>query len=489
MALRTEREKGAHLLRRFGLGASEVELDYYLQGKGLSGAVDKLLNYEAVDENFAVPLQAMANQNGQINMPLVQLWWMARLLGTRRPLQEKMTLFWHDHFATSGAKVSGPPLMHGQNELLRKNATAKFGTILEEASKDPAMLFWLDNQFNVKGKPNENFAREIMELFTLGIGNYTEKDVLEAARAFTGWTIGRNNRRPNANAQPIEQVRRNADFVFRPVLHDNGVKEILGNKGPFSGEDVCGILVGNPQTAKYLTLKIWEWFVYPKPEPALVDRLSTEFRNSGLDMKVLLRAVMESPEFYSDRAERAIFKNPVDFAVSTMRQLGVGETLMAQINALEQVPRARLNLAVAAQQTTKAMGMELLFPPDVAGWDGGAAWISSATMVERIQWADRLFGVAGEPAGNRTPGQGGGRQQRAQVRFPAWSILQQDPSPGGVVDKLISVFDAPIPEAKKPQLIQAAERAMEGRLNQRNANQTAATVCRLIFGSPEFQMA
>lgn len=490
MALRTEREKGAHLMRRFALGASEVELDYYLEGKGLPGAIDKLLNYEQVDENFAIPLEAMANQNGQVNMPLVQLWWMLRLLSTRRPLQEKMTLFWHDHFATSAAKVVGPPLMHGQNELLRKNATGKFETLLVEASQDPAMLFWLDNQFNVKGKPNENFAREIMELFTLGIGSYTEKDVLEAARAFTGWTIGRNARRPRPNDPPIEQVRRNAEFVFRPQLHDDGVKEILGNKGPFSGLDVCGILVGNPQTPKYITKKIWEWFAYPEPDAALLDRMTTKFRDSGLDIKVLLRAVMESPEFYSDKAERAVFKNPVDFAVSTIRQLGVGEALMEQIKGLEQVPRARLLPAVAAQQTTKAMGMELLFPPDVAGWDGGAAWISSATMVERIQWADRLFGVAGDPGGGRPgAGQGGGRQQRAQIRFPAWSILQQDPSANGVVDKLVSVFDAPISEAKKAQLVDAAEKVSEGRTTQRNANQVAAAVTRLIFGSPEFQMA
>jgi uncharacterized protein (DUF1800 family) len=481
MALRTEREKGAHLLRRFGLGASEAELDYYLKGAGLSGAIEKLLDYEKVDENFELPLQALANQNGQVNMPAVQLWWVARLLITRRPLQEKMTLFWHDHFATSAAKVVGPPLMHGQNELLRANATGKFQTLLLEASQDPAMLFWLDNQFNVKGKPNENFAREIMELFTLGIGNYSEKDIQEAARAFTGWTIGRPGagRRPNQNTQPVQQVRRNAEFVFRPILHDDGFKEILGNKGNFTGEDVCGILVGNPQTAKYLTLKIWEWFAYPNPEPALVDRLTAKFRDSGLDIKVLLRSVMESSEFYSDKAERAVFKNPVDFIIPTLRQLGVGEALAAQVNGQEQVQRGRLIPAVAAQQAMKSMGMELLFPPDVAGWDGGQAWISTATMVERIQWGDRLFGV----------GQTGGRLQRAQTRVPAFGLFAADPTAKGVAEKLLSVFDAPVPESKKGQLVQAAEKATGGRLTPQNANAAAAAVARLIFGTPEFQMA
>jgi uncharacterized protein (DUF1800 family) len=480
MALRTEREKGAHLLRRFGLGASETELDFYLQGSGLSGAIQKLLDYEKVEENFDLPLEKLANQNGQINMPAVQLWWMVRLLATRRPLQEKMTLFWHDHFATSASKVVGPPLMHGQNELLRQHATGRFGTLLLEASKDPAMLFWLDNQYNVKGKPNENFAREIMELFTLGIGHYSEKDIQEVSRAFTGWSIGRpqERRRPGTDQPPVQQVRRNAAFVFRQNLHDDGPKEFLGNRGRFGGEDVCGILTGHPQTARYLATKIWEWFAYPNPAPTLIDGLAKKFRDSGMEIKALLRAVMESPEFYSDKAERAVYKTPVDFVVPTLRQLGVGEALMAQIKGQEEVPRGRLIPAVAAQQSTKAMGMELLFPPDVAGWDGGAAWISSATMVERIQWADRLFGVGAA-----------GRSQRAQIRFPAYSILSSDPSPKGIVDKLTSVFDAPASDAKKPLLLQAAEKESSGRLTPQNANQVAATVTRLIFGSPEFQMA
>ncbi len=485
MALRTEREKGAHLLRRFGLGASEAELDYYLKD-GLSGAYDKLLNYENVDENFSFPLEAMQNGNGQVNMPAVQLWWVLRLLITRRPLQEKMTLFWHDHFATSAAKVLGPPLMHGQNELLRQHATGKFYTLLMEASKDPAMLFWLDNQYNVRGKPNENFAREIMELFTLGIGNYSEKDIQEAARAFTGWTIGRPGagRRPNANQPPPQQVRRNAEFVFRPALHDDGTKELLGNKGNFSGEDVVGILVGNPQTARYLTLKIWEWFAYPDPEPALIDRLATKFRDSGHEIKVLLRSVMESSEFYSDKAERGIYKNPVDYVVSTVRQLGVGEGLGERLKGQETLPRAQILPALSVQQTLKAMGMELLFPPDVAGWEGGASWISSATMVERIQWADRLFGTAGSPNTG-----GGPRGQRAQIRFPAWTILSADPTPEGAVKTLQSIFDAPLGDKQKPQLLEAATKASDGRVTQANANQTAAAVTRLIFGSPQFQMA
>jgi hypothetical protein len=247
-----------------------------------------------------------------------------------------------------------------------------------------------------------------------------------------------------------------------------------------------GILVGNPQTSKYLALKVWEWFAYPNPEPALVDRIANKFRDTGHDIKSLLRSVMESSEFYSEKAERAVYKNPVDYVVSTVRQLGVGETLAASLKGQETLPRQRILPAIACQQTLKAMGMELLFPPDVAGWDGGQAWISSATMVERIQWADRLFGVAGQTS---TPMPGGqARNQRVQIRFPAWSILSSDPTPYGAVKTLSSIFDAPVAESKKPPLVEAAQRASNGQVTPQNANATAAAVTRLLFGSPEFQM-
>src|SRR3569832_2176554 len=230
MALQTERERGAHLLRRFGLGASEAELDYYLQG-GLDNAIERLLHYEDVKEPYdydLIDLAALDQKN--VNPQLASAWWILRLITARRPLQEKMTVFWHNHFATSAVFVVVGDLMFNQIELLRANATSDFHTILGEVSKDPAMLFWLDNQFNVKGKPNENFAREVMELFTLGIGNYTEKDIQEGARAFTGWTIrrlGARSQRPGS-----------AEFLFRPVQHDDGTMTFLGKTGELNGEDI-----------------------------------------------------------------------------------------------------------------------------------------------------------------------------------------------------------------------------------------------------------
>lgn len=471
MALQTERQKGAHLLRRFGLGASEAELDYYLKD-GLNGAVEMLLDYDKVDENFNYDIEELRRKNKN-NIPPqgVGVWWTARLLVTQRPLQEKLTLFWHDHFATSASKVTQGPMMYLQNEILRQNATGSFKTLLMEVSKDPAMLFWLDNQYNIKGKPNENFAREVMELFTLGIGNYTEHDIQEGARAFTGWTIRRRPRKDGDEDRP------QTEYAFNPRQHDDGEKEFLGATGNFNGDDVINHLCEMPRTAEYITTKLWEWFVYPNPDKDLVGRLADKFRRADLSIKELLRAMMTTPEFYSNKAERAIYKNPVDFVIVTLRQLGIGQIVAEIINDAANAPEdanplGRLAAAAQSYQSMKQMGMQLLYPPDVAGWDSGPAWVTTATMVERIAWADKIFG-----------------RGRFGARFTSYRLFEKDPSPKGVAEKLVSIFDAPLPASKMPKLIEAALKAMGGRLTPQNANATAAAVARLIFASPEFQFA
>ncbi len=472
----TERQKVAHLLRRFGLGASEAELDYYGSG-GLKGATDKLIDYEKVDEGFDVPITLFRLKDPPIvPMQAVVAHWVMRLLVTRRPLQEKMTLFWHDHFATSAIKVNLPPLMFHQIETLRSGALGSFSDLLLNVSKDPGMLFWLDNQYNVVGKPNENFAREVMELFTLGIGHYSEKDVQETARAFTGWTF---RRRRLAQQAPDEFQA--ADFLLSPRLHDNGEKTILGKTGNFGGEDVLKLLCENPQTPKHITEKMWTWFGYENPEPRLIERLASGFTKNGLSIKWLVRSIMESPEFYSEKAFRKVYKNPVDFVTVTMRQMGYGEILgglLKQATAETGAPLASRLYSGAASQALQAMGMQLMFPPDVNGWEGGQAWITSATMVERIGWADRLFGQA--QAGTR----------RAQLQgINVFALFEKNPTPEAVARQLASIFDAPLPEAKMKSLVEAAKKASGGRVTPANANEVAAKVCRLIFGSPEFQFA
>ncbi len=494
----TEREKIAHLLRRFGLGASEAEVEYY--GKdGLKGAIDKLLNYESTPNNFEIDPAAFANKQGVINLRVMQALWYFRMLSTYRPLEEKLALFWHNHFATSAQKVDSAYAMAGQIELFRTYGLGKFSDLLQAVSKDPAMIYWLDNHENVPGKPNENFAREVMELFTLGIGHYGEKDVQEAARAFTGWTYG--NFRRVANAEQAAAPRRVDRFRFVASNHDTGEKVVLGEKGPFSGEEVLAILCKQPQTAVFLTKKLWEWFAHPEPEAKLIDRLATKYRQSDLDMKVLLRAVMESDEFYSEKSARKLIKHPIDFAVTTVRQLGAGEITMERAKAAIENPvineQTGLNVNLvrsiapcfATLQSTKSMGLELFYPPDVSGWRTGSYWITTSTMVERIKWAERLF-AGGAPAGRANiGGDVGGARGGPAIGVDAMGLFAQNPTPEGAVEKLLSVFDAPASVAGKKTMIEAAKKASGGTITRANANDVARAVCKLIFGSPEFQFA
>jgi uncharacterized protein (DUF1800 family) len=471
MALQSERDKVAHLLRRFGLGATEAEIEYYGAG-GPTAALGKLLEYDKVEEPYdKLDVYALANpQNGGINIRSAQVFWYTRILVTVRPLEERLTMFWHDHFATSASKVAAPPIMDQHISTIRAHAGGKFPELLEAVSKDPAMIFWLDNQENVVGKPNENFAREVMELFTLGIGHYTEKDIQEAARAFTGWTIRRTPPTPDQKTPGRTQI-----YAFNARAHDNGEKSVFGETGNFGGEDVLGMLCRNKQTARYITEKMWKWFAYPDPEAKIIDRMTDAFITSGLDIRALVRAIASSPEFYSDKAERAIIKNPVDFCTMTMRAMGYGKTALAQ--ALDETeatkgPR-RFLLGGVAAQSTKSMGMELMFPPDVSGWEGGTGWITTATMVERMKWSDRIFPLAG-PNGQ-------------VLGIGLMDLFSADPSAAGVAKRLVSLFDCPALLAKLPALTEAAQRASGGTVNARNVRPTANAVARLIFGSPEFQ--
>ncbi len=460
--LETEQDKIAHLLRRFGFGASEAEVAYYGQG-GLRAAIDRLLHYESVDEGFSVDPNSLANaKNNKLKIEAVQEWWLMRMVATRRPLQEKMTLFWHNHFATSSDKVTSPYMMLAQNQILRAGATGKFGDLLVGVSKDPAMLLWLDNQFNVKGHPNENFAREVMELFTMGIGHYTEHDIQEAARAFTGWGFGTRGRRQPKN----QKNAKNTVFLDRTDQHDSGIKDVLGNRGNFDGDDIIGILCGNPRASRFITQKAWEWFAYSNPDPELVERLAEPFYRNGMDIKLLVRSIMEAPEFYSDRAHRSIYKNPVDFAVATVRQLGFGAQPLNDQNY-----RLLVKLATALRISLKGMGMDILWPPDVSGWKGGSSWVTTATIVERIHWAQVLFDKAEVSV----------KKRQFTLGTDASVLFQRDGSPDAVAARLTSIFDVKLPRDRFGRLVDAA-RAASG-----SPNDAASAVSRLIFASPEFQ--
>ncbi len=463
MALSTDKQKAAHLLRRFGLGASEAEIAYYMQD-GLEGAMDRLLNYENVEEGYPFDPTAFASKKGTVLPIGLGMWWTGRLLATRRPLQEKMTLFWHNHFATSISKVGSSGSMWKQNETFRRNAVGNFRTMLHEVGKDPAMIYWLDTETDRVNNLNENFAREVMELFTLGIGHYTEHDIRQAAMAYTGWGFRRDPESNRGFYYP--------EFVNRPKLHDNSDKTIFGKTGNFDGDQVLDMLADRRQTAKFLVNKLWTMFVYPNPEPDIVDHLADYWRGQNLEIKPLLKTMMTMPEFFSAKAERAVFKNPVDFVVATARQMGVGN-LIPQDSQLALAPLEALQVTRVIYSTLGDQGMKLFFPPNVAGWKQGRAWISSATLVSRIGWGEALFG--------RSKG------RRAQIFFNAYDVFKSDLTVSGMVDKLASIMDAPITDSKRRVLIETGDHASGGTVTQENFSDVAAKISQILFADPDFQ--
>jgi uncharacterized protein (DUF1800 family) len=302
----------------------------------------------------------------------LQAWWLHRMLHTPFPLRERLTLFWHNHFATSITKIKNPALMARQNQLIREHALGKFGAFLLAMSKDPAMLLWLDSNSNVKGKPNENYARELMELFTLGVGNYTEKDVQEAARAFTGW---HTNVQPNPGYyQPGMETQ--ARFVFSSSQHDYGEKTILGQKGKWDGGDVIRILLAQPAAARFLVRKLYREFISETDAPPdrLIEPLAEQLRNSEYDLGGVLRTLLSSRLFFSNHAYRRRVKSPAEYIVGLARTLDVPNT-----------PGVPPGLAL----TLEGLGQKLFAPPNVKGWEGGRTWLNSATLVARhnVAWS------------------------------------------------------------------------------------------------------
>jgi uncharacterized protein (DUF1800 family) len=350
----SERSRISHLLRRAGFGASPAELDAAVT-RGYDATLDLLLNpadeHDAADEK----LDALTFQLNRIDE--AQRWWLLRMRYTSRPLVEKMTLFWHNHFATGASKVNGRafPLMRRQNDLFRAQGLGNFRDLLMSVSKDPAMLIWLDGRMSHKDAPNENYGRELLELFTTGIGHYSEDDVKSAARAFTGWSL---------TAQ--------SEFVFRPADHDYGPKRFLGKTDNYNGDEIVNTLAAHPATAEFLAAKLVRFFVSDPPDQALVKDLAKTYLASHYDMRSVLRRMFKSDAFLSDASYHGLVKSPVELIAGTLRSLDI-ETTGQGLPVL-----------------LRSLGQELFNPPNVAGWPGGATWIATNTMLSRHNFANSI---------------------------------------------------------------------------------------------------
>jgi hypothetical protein len=371
-----DREAVSHLHRRAGFSAPWTVLVRDVKD-GPEASVNRLLEGEPTAgdgtpapefESFLDAMAARLGPTGELEG--LQAIWLYRMIFTPHPLRERLTLFWHDHFATSIAKVKNSALMQRQNGLLRAAALGDFRALLQAIGKDPAMLIWLDSTVNKKAHPNENYSREVMELFSLGRGHYSEKDVQEAARAFTGWFVIRD------------------EFSVVPRQHDYGPKSVLGRKGNWSGDDIPTILVEQPACPQWICRKLFRYFVSEShaPSEALLDPLAQAFRESGYQVRVPVAMILRSNLLFDPSMRRRRVKSPVEFAIGIVRSLEILKPTVAP---------------AALARSCVQMGQSLYSPPSVAGWDWGRAWINSTTLLARANLALALLSDDDEALGRR----------------------------------------------------------------------------------------
>jgi uncharacterized protein (DUF1800 family) len=435
----------AHLHRRAGFAASWGVLERDRRD-GLQTSVERLLDGEATatDGRPAAALDALLDGNaaqlaGSASLTRLQGIWLYRMIFTGHPLRERMTLFWHDHFATSNTKVNNPELMQRQNDLLRAHALGRFPELVAAIGKDPSMLIWLDSTANRKAHPNENYARELMELFTLGRGRYTERDVREAARAFTGWFV------------------QGGRFREIAAQHDDGMKTILGKSGRFDGDDIPALLLDQPACAEFLCTKLVRHFVTEGDpiSPELVDPLARALRASGYDIRATLGTIFRSALFHDSTMRRRRVKCPVEHAIGTIRALEIVKPTVQ---------------ADALAEACARMGQGLYAPPSVAGWRWGPSWANSTTMLNRTNLVLALLSDDDETLGHRCDLPGLAHRHGAVMPRQGAEFL---------VDLLVQ-------DAFEPRLRERIVAASKAKDSPQNALREAAT---LVLTAPEYQLA
>jgi hypothetical protein len=457
--------KAAHLLNRAGFGGTPDEIKKVLE-LGPAKAVDWLMSFPdqgaaEQDPNDVPDLSAIADgpkttrdvitayldrTPAERAIYLIRLvvtnaramasvgeWWVKRLAYGRHPLQEKLTFFWHGHFTTSARDELNARMVWNQNELQRRMAAGNFKAFVKAISRDPAMLDYLNNQQNRKGHPNENYARELMELFTMGEGSgYTEHDIKEAARAFTGWQ----------HDGPV--------YRFNPLQHDFEAKTVLGKTGRFNGDDVVDLIFAHPACSRFIASKLFRHFAYADVEPELAQSLGELFKLADFKLRPLLRTILRSRAFYSSRAIGSQIKSPVQLLVGSIRLLDL------QLPHIERMRKA-----------LEMMGQVPFYPPNVKGWPGGRAWINATTLLVRYNSAAAL-------ASGKYPGRG-------TATPPEW-MPEPGTSPESIVDAwLARLVQRPIDPAKRQTLIDALGQGTPGESDIRK-------VVQLIVSSPEYQL-
>lgn len=430
------RRRAAHLFRRAGFAGNTEQLDAAV-GSDPHTIVSQWLDDVSSSGAFNIQMQRLADSVlASGNSQRLAAWWLYRMLHTPNQLVEKMTLFWHGHFATSADKVEEAALMHAQNEMLRGHALGDFGEMVHAISRDPAMLVYLDSDTNRKAHPNENYARELMELFCLGEGRYTETDIRELARCFTGWEIRRGK------------------FRFNRHQHDDGEKTIFDRRGGFGGDEAVDLVLDQPAAPQFICRKLVRYFVMDELEPdaELLAALTTQFRSEGLRIAPLVSRVLTSRLFFSADALAAKIRSPVELAIGFLRALKATTDTISLTSAIA------------------AAGQSVFYPANVKGWDGGRAWINSSTLLARSNL------IAGILESENTKYAGGPLEQLVERNDAT--------SPDRLVDWLTDLLlAAPLPAAAREQLVDLAREC------QADPGRQAANVVGAMSILPEFQLA
>ncbi len=486
----------AHLLNRAGFGGTPLEIERLVK-MGPDGAVSYFVDYEKIPDSTPAPdwakpdpgladriMEMRRSERDQKNLTaeektaldqkrrdfqreeqrtqfqrIMELRgsWLERMSTGPRPLQEKMVLFWHGHFATSIQKVRSAYFMWRQLQTFRELATGNWLEMLDAVAKDPAMLVWLDQAQSRREHPNENFAREVMELFALGEGHYTEKDITEAARAMTGWTLDRERQA----------------YMYRPFMHDAGLKTVLGKTGNLNGRDVLELIAAQPQSGLFMSNKLWKFFASENPNPKLIEALAGVFRSNDSNFKPLLRTMFRCEEFYADSVIRNQVKSPVQWLISSVRMLD-----------------RDLPPPVVCNQLTRNLGQELLAPPNVKGWDGGLSWITTNNLLSRYNEAAVLILAEGN--------MGNGGQGVERMMAERANQITQRMRPINV-DKIVSPEDR---KDKKKLLAILEKRFLQAKLTDKQRKvlheyldergemkeQDIRHAIRLIMATPEYQL-
>ncbi len=450
MAVDWNAANAAHLYRRAGFGATPKQI-----GQALAQGFEKTLaDLLKPDKPLPKPPKKMLS-----DIYRLQTWWLDRMVKSQHPLAHRLTLFWHNHFATSNAKVQDLAAMQAQVKLLHDSALGDFGELVLAISRDPAMLVWLDNAQNFADSINENYARELMELFTTGVldqggqPNYSEADVVAVARAFTGWTL------------------QDGEFHFDHTLHDHGLKTFKGQTANFDGTDIVALLADDPASARRLAMKLWSYFAYPVAlDDPLLDGIAQAYVDAGHGIAPMVEAIFRHDAFWSETARRALVKGPAEFLAGSLRLLGA---------------KVRKDHSYEVGGALQAMGQSLYGPPSVFGWDEGLAWVATSGLLERAATAESVADARGKYSPWTF------KPAKLLGKKKDWPALDA----AGVVARLLEATDLPEASAATVSALQSYVAADDDGnpqpvvVDAAFIDKKARGLVALILSSPEYQMA